>query len=701
MKKIRILLAVLLIAVLLLPLLVSTQAERMEEEAWQADLLKLIDPEDVPSTTQIDYRNTHAEGVEASTHDISCEITVNGVTYGCEFVFDVSGDPVSDWTVVQDWLGHIVTSAASTAGSDSEALARAIDKAIIAERKAARSSETGDMPVYASDAVRVKTIRVSTPFYPELTIGKNGEFTRKLQQRLIELGFLSGNADGYFGQQTENAVKALEEYIRLLQEDLIEARALATAEPTEVPTAEPTALPTPEVIALQLDPDAHELTLVPKNTATPVPTAEPTEIPTEAPTQEPMDLPMDQVRLQPVTQVDGIADALLQAYLYSDSFVIARRELAYDDEGEDVKRLQQRLLNLGCTTFAADGHFGGNTARAVRIFQYTNDLPQTGTADLATLKRLFSADAAAPDHPMLSAGSNGDDVKTLQQRLRNLGFANISADGDYGASTQTAVETLQKYMRAREEARLRANDPAIAADADLSSRLTVEVNGVADPILLEDFYSGAFPAIPSTLKNGASGDDVIRLQRRLSGLEFFYGALDGQYGAATETAVRDFQKRNGLEKSGVADQATLSLLFSGDAKKALKPYMLKVSIKDQRVYAYGLDDNNEYTQLVRTMKCSTGKDATPTPKGTFEATTGPGARWHYFKKYTCWAQYAYYIEGDIMFHSVLYNEKDGPVTQSSVNNLGRKASHGCVRLKVEDAKWIWQNCPARTKIVVY
>jgi len=114
-----------------------------------------------------------------------------------------------------------------------------------------------------------------------------------------------------------------------------------------------------------------------------------------------------------------------------------------------------------------------------------------------------------------------------------------------------------------------------------------------------------------------------------------------------------------------------------------------------------LDDNNEYTVLVRTMKCSTGKNATPTPKGTFQATTGPGARWHYFKKYTCWAQYAYYIEGDIMFHSVLYNQKDGPVTQSSVNNLGRKASHGCVRLAVEDAKWIWNNCPKGTQVTVY
>ena len=701
MRKIRILLAVLLIAVLLGSLLVPTQAERMEEEAWQADLLKLIDPEDVPSTTQIDYKNTYAEGVEVTTQEISCEITANGVTYGCEFVFEVSGDPIADFSSVQDWLGHIVTTAATTAGSDSETLAKAIDKAIIAGRKSAQPDENGDLPLYASENIKVKTIRVSTPFYPELSIGKNGEFTQRLQRRLIELGFLTGEADGYFGQQTESAVMALEEHIRALEQDLIELRAQATATPAADPTARATAAPTAEIIALKVDTaeSKHELTLVPKQSATP--TAEPTATPTPEPTEEPMAVAVDQVRLQPVTQVDGVADALLQAYLYSDSFIAVRGELQYDDSGSEVTRLQQRLLNLGCSAFAADGHYGGDTARAVRIFQYYNGLNQTGKADLETLNLLYSDRAQEPDNAMLTAGSSGEEVKTLQTRLRELGFANISADGDYGKSTQTAVETLQQYMRNLEEAQLRAQDDSLPADADLSSQLTVEVNGVADPILLDAFYASSFPAIPETLENGDSGDDVTRLQRRLYGLEFFFGTLDGQYGAATETAVRDFQKRHSLTQSGIADQQTLSLLFSGDAKKALKPYMLKVSTQDQRVYAYGLDDNNEYTVLVRTMKCSTGKDATPTPKGTYQASTGPGARWHYFKKYTCWAQYAYYIQGDIMFHSVLYNEKDGPVTQSSVNNLGRKASHGCVRLSVEDAKWIWQNCPAKTKIVVY
>ena len=67
------------------------------------------------------------------------------------------------------------------------------------------------------------------------------------------------------------------------------------------------------------------------------------------------------------------------------------------------------------------------------------------------------------------------------------------------------------------------------------------------------------------LARGCSGDKVVRLQERLNELGFSVGTVDGSYGKKTEFAVRDFQERNGLSVTGIADVDTQELLYSDNA----------------------------------------------------------------------------------------------------------------------------------------
>lgn len=654
MKRLSRILSMLLATVLVASAAGFSSAENTRDaQPWQADILKLMSEETAPKSTGIHCELDLPEGAEVQRKTYSQQlVSSKGDVLNIEFRFAIAGAPMGEgqWATVTDWLKSLVLSTVQNVSADSESLANVVFEGYRARRIAAVPEETG-MPAWAGDNLMLEDIVATVPYYPELSMDVNGAATQRLQEKLIELGYLNGSADGFYGENTKAAVERLEGYVRQLEQDVIDA------------LPEPTPAPTPT-------PDANNVPVV-------------------------VDEPIE-VRPTPVTPVDGVADSILQAYLYSDDFKVSRGDLRLGDEGEAVSRVQTRLNRLGYTTDAADGIYGGGTARALRVFQYYSGLDQTGIADDATQAALFSAQAVAPDNAMLTVGSSGDAVSQLQKRLRVLGFASIAVDGGYGASTQAGVETLQRYMREIES-------DALAASADGQpdeGQLTVEVNGVADPLLLDDFYSDAFPAIPADMSSGSGGRDVVRLQRRLSCLDYYYGGLDGEFGSGTARAVTDFQRRNDLPETGIADQATLTALFNENARKALKPYVLKVSVSDQRVYAYAPDRNGEYTDLVRTMKCSTGRKGTPTPMGTF-TDTAPGARWHYFKKFNCWAQYAFYIQGDIMFHSVLYNKKDGPVTQSSVNHLGSRASHGCVRLSVEDAKWIWNNCPSNTTVTVY
>ncbi len=65
-------------------------------------------------------------------------------------------------------------------------------------------------------------------------------------------------------------------------------------------------------------------------------------------------------------------------------------------------------------------------------------------------------------------------------------------------------------------------------------------------------------ASAESLRLGSSGELVKKLQQRLSDWDYYSGAVDGVYGSATESAVRKFQKTNGLTPDGVAGPATLA-----------------------------------------------------------------------------------------------------------------------------------------------
>ena len=143
---------------------------------------------------------------------------------------------------------------------------------------------------------------------------------------------------------------------------------------------------------------------------------------------------------------------------------------------------------------------------------------------------------------------------------------------------------------------------------------------------------------------------------------------------------------------------------AGQEAVAAAKYYITVDLTNQIVTVYN-NGNTTEAGIVRQMICSTGKSGTPTPTGTYtlpsKTYSTERTEWYYFPVYKCYAKWATRIVGGILFHSVIYSaSKRGP-TSASVKALGSKASHGCVRLRVEDAKWIAQNCPAGTRCRIY
>lgn len=138
--------------------------------------------------------------------------------------------------------------------------------------------------------------------------------------------------------------------------------------------------------------------------------------------------------------------------------------------------------------------------------------------------------------------------------------------------------------------------------------------------------------------------------------------------------------------------------------KQVKNFWMKVSISKNRVYLY---DGNH---VIYTMYCSagqyrkdkkTGKKKSMTPTGTFHVQSQRGK--HFFSAdvqeggnyYTSWNG-----NGAYLFHSVPVDAHNHYIKKEAAKLGKSTASHGCIRLAIPDAKWIYQNVPAGTKVVV-
>jgi lipoprotein-anchoring transpeptidase ErfK/SrfK len=97
--------------------------------------------------------------------------------------------------------------------------------------------------------------------------------------------------------------------------------------------------------------------------------------------------------------------------------------------------------------------------------------------------------------------------------------------------------------------------------------------------------------------------------------------------------------------------------------------------------------------LYKYWSCSTGKKSTPTVKGSF---TIKNRGYSFGNGYTCYYWTQFY--GNYLFHSVLYYQGTKRVMDG---RLGQNLSHGCVRLNISNAKWIYNNIPRGSKVVVY
>ena len=241
-----------------------------------------------------------------------------------------------------------------------------------------------------------------------------------------------------------------------------------------------------------------------------------------------------------------------------------------------MKILQRRLKALKYYVGTIDGKMDQETVKALKKFQKAHGLTDDGVAGKETYAILFS-DAAlvkgttptpaatetpAPETtetaavsqtwPTLRKNDSGENVAQLQEALIQLGYMTGKADGNYGASTVSAVKEFQKANGLTEDGTAGEETQKVLYSGKAKAK--AKATATATP------KATATPAPDNILKEGSKGSDVKALQNKLIELGYLSGKADGVYGSKTTEAVKAFQRASKLTADGVAGEKTISKL---------------------------------------------------------------------------------------------------------------------------------------------
>jgi len=306
------------------------------------------------------------------------------------------------------------------------------------------------------------TVPTEAPAPEFITIGTKHSIVAKIQQRLMDLGFMDNDEPTeYYGEGTMASVKKFQRQNDLDQDGVVgpDTLAMIFAEDAGYYAARE-GDDGDDIISIQER--LYQLGYLADKALVTGHFGEKTK--------------EGVIKLQEINgiTVDGTVGRQTYNLIYSDE--VKANFLTFGEKSDVVLKAQQRLLQLGYMTSTPDGTYGYDTMDAIKTFQRKNALVVDGYLGPSTRDMLFSSGALA-NH--LGIGDQNDQVTRVQQRLIKYGYLSSSrATGYFGEITQKAVKNFQKQNKlsadgmvgAKTLAKLTGDDAKKAASGMIDGR---------------------------------------------------------------------------------------------------------------------------------------------------------------------------------------------------------------------------------------
>ncbi len=227
--------------------------------------------------------------------------------------------------------------------------------------------------------------------------------------------------------------------------------------------------------------------------------------------------------------------------------------IPYGQQSTAVRKMQDKLKELGYYKGDIDGKFGPQTLKAVKAFQTAIGITVDGKPGNKTLTALYEGVSAIndvknrdvkyatnPTNPRtLYYGCTGSRVKELQRALKDAGYYGGKIDGVFGDLTYDAVRKFQ-YAR------------GLKADGMAGTKTLASLKKHTDVSVSDSFV----------LSLGSKGDEVRQLKSFL--ITKGYTVSQGnEFLAVDRDAVIAWQRDNGKTQTGEITEAQYNAIVLG------------------------------------------------------------------------------------------------------------------------------------------
>lgn len=299
-------------------------------------------------------------------------------------------------------------------------------------------------------------------------------------------------------------------------------------------------------------------------------------------------------------------------------------------------------------------------------------------------------------------GSSGSIVTSIQKDLKVLGYYTKRVDGSYGAITTSAVKSFQKVKKLKITGVVDTATHRVLTTSAKVQRANLAKMAAAKKAKEAAAKKAAAAKDQATIfvKPGQTSAKVKGIQTMLYKLGYLSSdSRTGYYGSKTTSAVKAFQKKNGLKVTGVMNMATYKVLRTKAARVKMPTSKPKVRLDSRcmsgRTICINKGTQRMYWVINGSIKGSwavrTGRPSLATRSGVFSIYL-KSTNWH-STLYDVDMPYTQFFSGGQAVH---YSAEFARIGHSGAG------SHGCVNMNsMSQAAWLYGQTRIGDKVVVY